>query len=134
LELDGPLPLRSALFASIENSPCSPPAATFPAGGLVLAESPRRSVSRWPESIQRLVPPVASGATRTQVAAFTSPASSSFKSLFLACFLRFERERDSALPDLARACFAPYWFLLPAGYLFFWGPRTGAPCGARGMF
>ena len=30
------------------------------------------------------------------------------------------------------ACFGAPWFLLPAGYLF-WGSRTGAPCGARGM-
>jgi hypothetical protein len=46
-----------------------------------------------------------------------------------------KQKGQSLAPGAARsrACFAPYWFLLPAGYLF-WGPRTGAPCGARGMF
>jgi hypothetical protein len=40
--------------------------------------------------------------------------------------------QPQTLPDLGPVL-PPPWFLLPAGYLF-WGPRTGAPCGTRGMF
>jgi hypothetical protein len=46
-------------------------------------------------------------------------------------FLRLQKSQQASKRHGAarsRACFAPYWFLLPAGYLF-WGPRTGAPCG-----